>query len=62
MPTIRCCAARPGDVEAEARQCIESAAPGGGFILASGDGVIVGTPFENIFRMIEAGEKYGRHV
>jgi hypothetical protein len=52
----------PDDVEAEARQCIESAAPGGGFILASGDGVIVGTPFENIFRMVEAGEKYGRYA
>ncbi len=52
----------PDDVEAEARQCIESAAKGGGFILASGDGVIAGTPFENIFRMVEAGEKYGRYV
>ena len=52
----------PEDVEAEARQCIESAGQGGGFILASGDGVIVGTPFENVFRMVEAGEKYGRYV
>jgi uroporphyrinogen-III decarboxylase len=52
----------PDDVEAEARQCIESAGPGGGFILASGDGVIVGTPHENIFRMVEAGEKYGKYT
>jgi uroporphyrinogen decarboxylase len=50
----------PEDVEREARECLEAAAPGGGFILASGDGVIAGTPFENIFRMVAAGEKYGR--
>ena len=52
---------RPDDVEREARECIEATAEGGGFILASGDGVIAGTPFENIFRMVEAGEKYGRY-
>ena len=51
----------PEDVEREARECIAAAAQGGGFILASGDGVIAGTPHENIFRMVEAGEKYGRY-
>ena len=51
----------PIDVEVEVRECLEAAAEGGGFILASGDGVIVGTPCENIFRMVEAGEKYGKY-
>lgn len=51
----------PDDVEAEARECIRAAGEGGGFILASGDGVIAGTPFDNIFRMVEAGEEYGAY-
>ena len=51
----------PEDVEREVRECIAAAAAGGGFILASGDGVIAGTPHENIFRMVEAGRKYGRY-
>lgn len=51
----------PDDVEREAAECIAAAAPGGGFILASGDGVIAGTPFENIHRMVAAGAKYGRY-
>lgn len=49
---------RPEDVDREVRECLEAAGPDG-FILASGDGVIAGTPFENIFRMVEAGEAYG---
>jgi len=32
----------------------------GGFILASADGVLKDTPFENIFAMVNAGKKYGR--
>jgi hypothetical protein len=44
----------PADVERECRECLAAAGPDG-FILASGDGVIVGTPFENIVRMVEAG-------
>ena len=51
----------PDDVEQEARECIEAAARDGGFILASGDGVIAGTPHENIFGMVEAAEKYGKY-
>ena len=51
----------PEDVEREAAECIRAAAAGGGFILASGDGVIAGTPEENIFRMVEAGERYGKY-
>lgn len=49
------------DVDREARECIEAAMDNGGFILASGDGVIVGTPFENIEAMVAAAEKYGRY-
>lgn len=51
----------PDDVEREARECLDAAAEGGGFILATGDGVIAGTPYENIFKMVEVAEKYGKY-
>jgi uroporphyrinogen-III decarboxylase len=43
------------------RESIAGAGPGGGYILATGDGTIVGTPFENIEMMVEAGRKYGQY-
>jgi uroporphyrinogen decarboxylase len=51
----------PADVDRQVRECIQAAAPGGGFILATGDGAILGTPFENIEAMVEAGRKYGTY-
>jgi len=50
----------PDDVEAEVRQAIEIAAPGGGYILASDHSLHDGIPVQNIIRMFEAGRKYGR--
>lgn len=50
------------DVELQVRECIEAAAPGGGYILATGDGAIRGTPHENIEAMVRAGEMYGRYT
>jgi uroporphyrinogen decarboxylase len=44
----------PEEVEAEARRCIEKAAPGGGFILSAGGGVSPGTPAANIDALIRA--------
>lgn len=43
------------------RQAIEDAAEGGRFILSTGDQCGRDTPYENIFAMIEAVEKYGRY-
>jgi len=52
----------PAEVEAAARHCIEAAAAGGGFWLASGDQVGRDTPEENIWAMIEAARKYGQYT
>lgn len=47
------------DVERQVRECLEAAAPGGGYILATGDGAILGTPFENLDAMASAGKRWG---
>jgi len=49
----------PADVERQVRECIEAAAAGGGYILATGDGAILGTPFENLDAMAAAGKRWG---
>jgi hypothetical protein len=51
----------PEDIEKAVIECIDSAAKGGGFTLASADGVLSDTPFENIFAMVEAGKRYGKY-
>ena len=48
-------------VEADAIKCIEDAAEGGGFILSTGDETSRDTPHENIFKLVEVCEKYGRY-
>jgi uroporphyrinogen decarboxylase len=53
--------ATPEEVGAAARTCIEQAAEGGGFILATGDQCARDTPDENIFALVEAAEKYGKY-
>jgi uroporphyrinogen decarboxylase len=52
----------PADVEAEAKEAIEIAAPGGGYILASDHSLHDGIPVENILALREAGLKYGRDI
>lgn len=49
------------EVEVEARKCLEIGMPGGGFILATGDQCGRDTPPENIFKLVEVCEKYGRY-
>lgn len=49
-------------VERAARQCLEDAMEGGGYILSSGDQCGRDTPDENIFRLVEVCEKYGRYT
>lgn len=49
------------DVERAAKQAIDDAAEGGGFILSTGDQCGRDTPEENIFKMIEVARTYGRY-
>jgi uroporphyrinogen decarboxylase len=49
----------PEDVIAEAKEAIEIAAPGGGYILASDHSLHDGIPIENILALRQAGRDYG---
>ena len=51
----------PKDVEKAAKKCIDDAAEGGGYILSTGDQCGRDTPEENIFKLVEIVEKYGRY-
>ncbi len=51
----------PEDVESAAKQAIDDAAEGGGFILSTGDQCGRDTPEENVFKMIETARKYGKY-
>jgi uroporphyrinogen decarboxylase len=51
----------PSDVERAVIQCLNDAAPNGGYILGTADSTLPGTPFENIFAFVEAGRKYGKY-
>lgn len=51
----------PETVEAAARQCLDDAMEGGGFILSTGDQCGRDTPEENIFKLVEVCEKHGRY-
>lgn len=48
----------PEKVREECRKAIEAAAPGGGFILSTGDQCGRDTPFENIRAMVETARDY----
>ena len=49
------------EVKAAARQAIDDAGQGGGFILSTGDQCGWGTPDENLFALVEVAENYGRY-
>jgi hypothetical protein len=51
----------PEEIEEEAKYAIRHAAPGGGLILTSGNGVENGTKFENYKAMMKSREKYGKY-
>ena len=53
--------ADPKTVEIAAIKCIEDAAEGGGFILSTGDQCGRDTPHENIFKLVEVCERYGKY-
>ncbi len=50
------------DVERAARQAIDDAAEGGGFILSTGDQCGRDTPDANIRKLVEVCETYGRYT
>ncbi len=49
------------DVRKAAKQAMQDAGEGGGFILSTGDQVGRDTPDENIFAMVETAHKFGRY-
>lgn len=49
----------PDDVRRAARQAIDAAAEGGGFILSTGDQCGRDTPDENLFALVETAREYG---
>jgi len=49
----------PDDVKRAAREAIEAAGAGGGFILSTGDQCGRDTPPENLFALVEAAKEYG---
>ncbi len=51
----------PDEVEAAAKDCIEKAASGGGFILACGCEPAPNTPQANLHALVAAAKKYGRY-
>jgi len=52
----------PADVERAAREAIDAAGAGGGFILSTGDQCGRDTPDENIYKLIEVASTYGRYA
>lgn len=51
----------PRDVERVAKKCIDDTAENGGFILSTGDQCGRDTPDENIYKLVEVAETYGRY-
>jgi uroporphyrinogen decarboxylase len=51
----------PETVDAAARKCLDQAMEGGGFVLSTGDQCGRDTPDENITKLVEVCEKYGRY-
>ncbi|MEM3546033.1 MAG: uroporphyrinogen decarboxylase family protein [Candidatus Bathyarchaeia archaeon] len=49
------------DVRRDVRRCIESAAQGGGFILASSNSLHANVRVENIYVMIDEARRYGKY-
>ena len=52
----------PSQVTESVRSLLASAAPGGGFILGSGNSITTDMPLENYVAMLEAGRTYGGYA
>lgn len=53
--------ATPEQVEEKAKRLIDDCASGGGFILSTGDQCGRDTPDENLFKLVEVAQTYGRY-
>jgi len=53
--------ATPEQVEERAKRLIDDCAPGGGFILSTGDQCGRDTPDANLFKLVEVAKTYGRY-
>ena len=51
----------PSSIEEKVRECIDSAARGGGYILSAVDQPTSKTPSENMTAFVKAGKKYCRY-
>ena len=49
------------EVRRDVRRCIDAAANGGGYILASSNSLHANCKVENIYTMIDEARKYGRY-
>jgi len=49
------------ELEAQVRRSLEEAAPGGGYTLATGDGVLKDTSFDRIHRLVELARRHGAY-
>ena len=52
---------KPENVEREAKECIEKAGRGEGYILGAGDAIPPNSPLSNIKAIVKAGIKYGNY-
>lgn len=53
--------ATPGQVEEKCKRLIDDVAPGGGFVLSTGDQCGRDTPHANLFKMVEVARTYGKY-
>jgi uroporphyrinogen decarboxylase len=53
--------ATPTEVEEKCKRLIDAAAPGGGFVLSTGDQCGRDTPHANLFKMVEVAKTYGKY-
>jgi uroporphyrinogen decarboxylase len=46
---------------AEVREALRAAAPAGGYVVSSGNSLLVGTKYENYLAMLTTAREYGRY-
>ena len=55
------CSGTKKEIEKAAKKCVEDAGEGGGYTLATADGVLKETPFDNIRILVEIGKTFGKY-